>query len=129
MGRNDKRRVKTRHIGFGITVPYADITPDLGMEIKSVPQFNSLVAKTLEIEPDARMYKMGNLMIIVGRTDETGWHISISHPTRLPTHAEIAKIRYTLAPDYVTMAMKFPPLKDYINLHETTMHLWEIKDG
>jgi hypothetical protein len=56
------------------------------------------------------------------------WHLSVSHPDRYPTWDEIADVRYELVPDEVTMALLLPPRGEYVNLHPTTMHLWQIDD-
>ena len=37
------------------------------------------------------------------------------------------KARYELIPDAVTMAMLLPPMEQFVNLHSTTLHLWETK--
>lgn len=63
------------------------------------------------------------------------WHMSIStrtntHPPRpmkrLPGWYEIKEARYKFIPDKVVMALLLPPMDDYVNVHETTMQLWEI---
>ena len=56
------------------------------------------------------------------------WHLSISHPDRYPTWDEVADARYELCPDDVTMAMLLPPSGEYLNVHKTTFHLWQIED-
>ena len=56
------------------------------------------------------------------------WHLSMSHPSRYPTWDEIADVRYELVPPDVTMAMLLPPPEEYLNVHETTLHLWQIDD-
>lgn len=86
----------------------------------------------------------GFLRVIVGQepvNDEgrVDWHLSISHasnliapsgvgmlPGRIPTWDEIKEARYRFIPDEVNMAMMLPPKRLYINMHRTTMHLWEI---
>lgn len=80
----------------------------------------------------------GHLSVLVGRepADHGGlaWHLSISHrtneavpqPGRYPTWDEIADARYRFVPDAVTMAMLLPPRSEYVNIHNTTFHLWEV---
>jgi hypothetical protein len=34
-----------------------------------------------------------------------------------------------LAPDEATMAIVMPPRSEYVNIHETTIHLYEIDKG
>ena len=67
----------------------------------------------------------GELAVIVGQEPEK-WHLSISHTNRLPVWSEIKEARYEFVPDKVTMAMILPPKAEYVNLHPTTMHLYEI---
>lgn len=84
----------------------------------------------------------GHLSVLVGRelTDVPNgdrlalWHLSISHrtneerpkPGRYPTWDEIHEARYRFLPDEVTVAMLLPPKNEYINVHATTFHLWEL---
>lgn len=81
----------------------------------------------------------GHLSVLVGREpagDDGGllWHLSISHrrskppfpPGRYPRWDEIRDARYRFVPDEITMAMLLPPKAEYINVHETTFHLWEV---
>lgn len=80
----------------------------------------------------------GHLSVIVGRElDDEGalrWHLSISHrlcvppypPGRYPDWDEIAEARYRFCPDSLVMAMLLPPRSEYVNVHATTFHLWEV---
>lgn len=80
----------------------------------------------------------GHLTVIVGRElDDAGalrWHLSISHrlcapphpPGRYPDWDEIAEARYRFCPDNLVMAMLLPPRSEYVNVHATTFHLWEV---
>lgn len=75
----------------------------------------------------------GRLNVIVS-IDDGDWHLSISHtltspikiPGRYPTYEEIKQARYLFCPDDVTMAMLFPPSNEFVNIHNTTFHLWQI---
>lgn len=82
----------------------------------------------------------GHLSVFVGRelTDvENGdrlvlWHLSISHrtddlkPGRYPTWDEIHEARYRFIPDEIRVAMLLPPKDEYVNVHATCFHLWEL---
>jgi hypothetical protein len=57
------------------------------------------------------------------------WHLSISHPDRLPEWEEIKQARYDLLNRSMDFAMILPREGDYINLHNFCMHIWEIKEG
>jgi hypothetical protein len=99
------------------------------------------------IEPGTRAYQKdlpdGHLTAFVAPPyRKNGWHISVSHrtrivdahtnlpmPGRLPTWDEMKDVRYRFAPDNVTMAMLLPPKAQYVNVHPTTLHLWQIADG
>lgn len=67
----------------------------------------------------------GGLLAIVSREDGR-WHVSVSHPKRYPTWDEMASARERFTPDEVTMAMLLPPRGEYVNLHSTCLHLWEL---
>lgn len=85
----------------------------------------------------------GHLSVFVGR-EPTGlangdrvllWHLSISHrtcdtlqPGRYPTWDEIREARERFIPDDVTAAMLLPPSSEYVNVHDTTFHLWQVTD-
>lgn len=79
----------------------------------------------------------GHLSVLVGREpheDGIHWHLSISHrtsgkhprPGRYPTWDEIYEARYRFLPDEITVAQLLPPKAEYVNVHATTFHLWEL---
>lgn len=77
-------------------------------------------------------YRMGGLFIMnslepVTGLDRMGYHMSISHPKRLPTWDEIAHIRYELIPNEVPMVMVLPPKEEYVNIHEYCLQLWDVE--
>lgn len=72
-----------------------------------------------------RSYKDGECTIIVSK-DYGKWHLSISHPRRLPTYNELKEARYKYTPNLITMAQIFPPLEQYVNIHPFCLHLWQI---
>lgn len=67
----------------------------------------------------------GDLRIIIG-VEDGKWHISLSTASRLPIYAEMKYLRYELLPDDCYMAMIFPPKAEFVNVHEFTLHLWEV---
>lgn len=93
------------------------------------------------LAPETRAWQRdihdGHLSVFAG-PEPSGFHLSISHrtnvlgpkghpmPGRYPTWDEIHDARYRFAPLDKTMAMLLPPQNEYVNLHETTFHLWEI---
>lgn len=93
----------------------------------------------LTVIPDLQVWRKevpdGTLTVL--RSKEAGWHLSISFKakeqweggppfaTRYPTWDEIYEARYEFLPDKLDMAMHLPPKEEYVNIHETTFHLWE----
>jgi len=73
------------------------------------------------------------LLTVFVTSDDGAWHLSISHTIdgkagRYPTWDEIADARYRFTPPNATMAMLLPPPGEYVNLHATTFHLWELRN-
>lgn len=73
----------------------------------------------------------GTLRILRSK-DDGMWHASISfrpdedYDTRYPTWDEIKEMRYGFLPDKAQVVMALPPKDEFVNIHETTFHLWEI---
>ena len=65
-------------------------------------------------------------LALVGREDGK-WHVSVSHPKREPSWDEMRAARERFTPDEVTMAMILPPRAEYVNVHETCLHLWQVE--
>jgi len=81
--------------------------------------------------PETHVFARGKLKILVGQEPVYGpgtmtWHLSISHPKRLPTWDELKMARYELLPDEVTMAMLLPPKAQYVDVHPNCLHLYEF---
>jgi hypothetical protein len=73
---------------------------------------------------------------VICSVDDGKLHMSISHqvmvdgknrPGRYPTWDEIKEARYRFMPVNTTAAMFLPPMDEYVNVHSTTFHLWELK--
>jgi len=79
--------------------------------------------------PNTRFYgsEQSHCTVMVSRTEEFGWHISVAHPFRHPTWNEIASARYALVPNDVVMVMVLPPEEEYVNLHEHCFHLHQCQ--
>lgn len=69
----------------------------------------------------------GDLRCIVSK-DEGRWHLSMSHRSRYPTWDEMADARYRFIPNRAQMAMLAPPREEFVNVHDTTLHLWEAPE-
>jgi hypothetical protein len=61
-----------------------------------------------------------------------GWHLSVSfkptngNPLRLPSWDELKDARYRFIPDRAHMAALLPPRAEWMDLHPTCLHLWEV---
>jgi hypothetical protein len=77
-------------------------------------------------------------LTVLRSTDDGVVHLSISHrrvdrsgdlvPGRYPTWNEIKEARYRFGPPDVAMVMVLPPKDQYVNVHETTFHLWQSRE-
>jgi hypothetical protein len=102
-----------------------------------------LAAAAAAGEPGMRGYQRrapdGHLTVFVAQAawpgwDGPQWHLSVSHrtdehppkPGRYPAWDEVAEARHRFIPDDVTMAMLLPPETEYVNVHETCFHLWQV---
>lgn len=110
----------TRSMGLRVM---ADRTPrqsPIEWERMPTPSFLG-EAKVYESFPD------GDLRCIVGK--EGGrWHLSMSHRSRYPSWDEMADARYRFIPNRAQMAMLAPPREEFVNVHDTTLHLWEVSE-
>jgi hypothetical protein len=75
-----------------------------------------------------KAFKHGNLRALV---DQEGgrWHLSLSHPKRLPTWAELGEAREELLPAEIHLCIPHPPKEFWVNLHPYCLHLYEIQDS
>lgn len=62
--------------------------------------------------------------------DDGLWHMSISCPNRSPTWEEIKMAWYDLVPEAEerTGAILLPKNTEYVNLHETCFHVYELAE-
>lgn len=109
------------------------------MSWKRMPVPKPLLAAFPETRAFQREVHDGHLSVFAGLEEDDGgnplFHMSISHrtsdgrkaPGRYPTWDEIHDARYRFCPLDVTMAMFLPPQDEYVNLHATTFHMWEVK--
>lgn len=84
--------------------------------------------------PLPSLYKLGAGAVLLGQepVDEARqdlrWHLSVSHPSRLPTWEELRRVRDELVPADVCMAIPYPPRAWWLSIHPNCLHLWEIHD-
>lgn len=55
-------------------------------------------------------------------------HLSVSAEGRYPTWDELASAKDKFIGEDARAAMMFPPRSEYVNLHQTTLHIWELSD-
>jgi hypothetical protein len=96
--------------------------PDRKRTLREVPIPSNVRAL---LEPGSRAFEMGGCRVIVSQ-QRAGWHLSVSHPTRLPTWEEMRDARYALVPDAATMALLLPPQAEYVNVHPFCLQMYEI---
>lgn len=53
------------------------------------------------------------------------WHLSVSAKHTLGYY-ELKEIRYKFMPDKMQAAQIFPPREEFINMHKTCFHLYEL---
>jgi hypothetical protein len=101
-----------------------------GWQLVPVPKM--LLEQLPNIKGYQKNVEDGHLSVLVG-PEPYGFHMSISHrtddlkPGRYPTWDEITEARYEFCPSQMTMVMFLPPKEEYVNVHETTFHLWELE--
>jgi len=78
--------------------------------------------------PQTKSFSFGPCSILVGQENEGRWHMSIAHPSRLPTLEEMKEARKRTVPPEVFLCQPFPPRKYWFSLHDYCLHLWEIRD-
>lgn len=83
------------------------------------------------VEPERmkrmRMGTIGQCQVIAAEEDGR-WHLSISHPWRLPSWDEINAARDACIPPQIWLCQPMPPKQFWVNLHPYCLHLWEVRD-
>ena len=54
-------------------------------------------------------------------------HISVAAKGRYPTWDELASARDAFSEPGQRFRRDFPPADEYVNVHETCLHLWEVQ--
>lgn len=90
---------------------------------------NSLIGpiKTLENMPP--MWHIAGLRVFTSIDHDIWYHVSYSHPNRIPTHDETVLVRNVFFRPSVVVVAIFPPIDEYVNHHSRTLHLWERIEG
>jgi hypothetical protein len=85
--------------------------------------------------PAPRVFERNGFRALVGREPigdvdvdpDPRWHISLSRADRTPTWDELVDAAHALRPGIV-FCVPMPPRSWWVNVHEHTLHLWEIGD-
>lgn len=56
-------------------------------------------------------------------------HVSFSRRSKLPTWADLKRVRYAYFDADATVVQLFPEKENYVSLHDYTLHLWQWLDG
>jgi hypothetical protein len=102
--------------------------------------FLAVATGALGLRVYQRQVADGHLTVLTGAEtagrDEARWHLSISHrtnehppkPGRYPTWDEIKDARYRFMPAHIYVAQLLPPADEFVSVHDTTFHLWEVPE-
>lgn len=92
--------------------------------------WNPVRPSVLSLAMGAREYESSSgCHAIVSAHPEEGLHISVSAPDRYPSWDELASARDKFGGPDRRMMMLFPPRSEYVNVHQTTLHLWEVSES
>lgn len=56
------------------------------------------------------------------------WHLSIAHPTRLPSYQELKAAKEAFLGDVLAIQI-FAPRSEHVNIHPNALHLWHCPGG
>lgn len=76
--------------------------------------------------PGATRWESSSGCVAFAGVEGGRWHVSVSHPRRVPSWDDMRTARERMTPDRVTMAFILPPRAEYVNVHERCLHLWQI---
>ena len=132
------QKIKTKCPSCGVEVESWDdlVAQAMSNHQKTCSRPRMMKAR-LSPEIDALLKKSGSQNVelfvygpcrILRSMDGGRLHLSMSCADRYPTWDEIKEIRYTLAPQNVTMVMFLPPPEEFVNVHDFTFHLFETPE-
>lgn len=70
------------------------------------------------------LYKYKGMDVLI-TIDDKKWHLSVSAKFPLG-YQQLKDVRYKFMPNDMTVAQIFPRRENFVNLHTTCWHLWEI---
>jgi len=63
------------------------------------------------------------------KPDGHAWlHVSFSRVDRTPSYEETCRVRHAFFPADAVVVQVFPPIREHVNIHENTLHLWQRLD-
>jgi hypothetical protein len=103
------------------------MSDSINMQVPIIPrpELVSILLPSVRACP-TQIFMMNGCQIIVS-LEPHGFHLSISRRDRLPNYGELVTARYRLLPEHIEMAMFFPPLSEFVNLHPHTLHLYQTR--
>ncbi len=90
--------------------------------------------ETIDVAVDGRAYRnnLASLACIVSAGQEldgrTWIHMSLSHPSRLPTWRELVEAKELFLGDRYAYQV-LPPRDKYVNIHPHVLHLFAVDGG
>jgi len=76
-------------------------------------------------EPNAEVYIMDNCLVMVGRTDQTGWHLTVSRTDQFPDFIQVANAIRELVPADIDMAI-IPPFPEQEEVGAFFISCWQV---
>lgn len=70
------------------------------------------------------VFKYKGMYVLVTK-DNDKWHLSVSDKYPLG-YQQIKEVRYLFLPNDMEVAQIFPPREEFVNLHTTCCHLFEL---
>lgn len=75
-------------------------------------------------DTDGWMWQINALRVVASWGG--GWdHVSVSHPTRIPTWEEMAWVKDLFFLPEETAMQLHPPVSEYVNNHSRCLHIWK----
>lgn len=112
-----------RTLGSGVGVGHGSTTEVPKLIQKPMPR---QIADLLP--PSTKVYELGECTVFTD-LEERGYHMSISHPERLPTWDEIATAWYGTTPKDTEGMLVLPKPGNYVNIHKFCMQVHQLPEG
>lgn len=70
-------------------------------------------------------FKYKGMQVLINKEDGL-WHLSVSADFPLG-YMQIKDVRYKFLPDAMQVAQIFPSRKEFVNVHDSCYHLWQLR--